>query len=178
MNDGHRRAVELLLDIAPHVFAEPEFALKGGTAINLFVQQLPRLSVDIDIAFVPIDLKRDEARELLEQTATNLARERNDTGLPVRQRHLDGHRAARTRIVGFDTAHLLGHQLVVEGVDRLDDRIIVRLGNGDREALDGIRTNLSRQTVPGNIGDEAVAKLLIEQDVVVGHVSEHQHLVG
>ena len=43
MNDGYRRTVELLLDIAPRVFAEPDFALKGGTAINLFVWDMPRL---------------------------------------------------------------------------------------------------------------------------------------
>ena len=41
--------------ILPHVAAEDCFALKGGTAINLFVRDLPRLSVDIDLTYVPID---------------------------------------------------------------------------------------------------------------------------
>ncbi|MFO1315745.1 MAG: nucleotidyl transferase AbiEii/AbiGii toxin family protein [Burkholderiales bacterium] len=61
MKDAYRDTAELLLDIAPRVFAEPEFAMKGGTAINLFVQPLPRLSVDIDLVFVPADFEREEA---------------------------------------------------------------------------------------------------------------------
>jgi hypothetical protein len=42
----------LLLAIAPSVFASGRFAMKGGTALNLFVQEMPRLSVDIDLVFV------------------------------------------------------------------------------------------------------------------------------
>ena len=61
MNEGHRRTVELLLDIAPRVFAEPDFALKGGTAINLFVWDMPRLSVDLDVVFTPADVPRNDA---------------------------------------------------------------------------------------------------------------------
>lgn len=61
MKDAYRDTAELLLDIAPRIFAEPEFAMKGGTAINLFVQPLPRLSVDIDLVFIPTDLQREEA---------------------------------------------------------------------------------------------------------------------
>jgi predicted nucleotidyltransferase component of viral defense system len=38
----------------PHVALENDFALKGGTAINLFVRDLPRLSVDIDLAYLPV----------------------------------------------------------------------------------------------------------------------------
>ena len=38
----------------PFVAAEPEFALKGGTAINLFVRDMPRLSVDIDLTYMPV----------------------------------------------------------------------------------------------------------------------------
>jgi hypothetical protein len=56
MNDKRYEAqVQLLLRILPHVAAEDCFALKGGTAINLFVRDLPRLSVDIDLTYVPID---------------------------------------------------------------------------------------------------------------------------
>lgn len=71
MNERYRRTVELLLDIAPRVFAEPDFAMKGGTAINLFVRELPRLSVDIDLVFVPKSLPREEA---LAQIAAALGR--------------------------------------------------------------------------------------------------------
>lgn len=45
--------VRLLVQVIPCVAAERCFALKGGTAINLFVRDLPRLSVDIDLAYLP-----------------------------------------------------------------------------------------------------------------------------
>jgi hypothetical protein len=43
MNLTYVQTVNLLLDIAPTVFETPRFAMKGGTALNLFVQDLPRL---------------------------------------------------------------------------------------------------------------------------------------
>jgi len=51
MNDAYLNAVRLLLKVAPTVFASDAFALKGGTAINLFLQDLPRLSVDMDLVY-------------------------------------------------------------------------------------------------------------------------------
>jgi len=47
--------VTLLVRVLPYVAAETCFALKGGTAINLFVRDLPRLSVDIDLVYLPIE---------------------------------------------------------------------------------------------------------------------------
>jgi len=52
---NYYQQVELLLKILPLVAAEKVFALKGGTAINFFIRDLPRLSVDIDLAFIPIN---------------------------------------------------------------------------------------------------------------------------
>ncbi|KMK84531.1 nucleotidyl transferase AbiEii/AbiGii toxin family protein [Pectobacterium brasiliense] len=49
--DIYARQVKLLMTALPHVAKEPCFALKGGTAINLFVQDFPRLSVDIDLVY-------------------------------------------------------------------------------------------------------------------------------
>ena len=43
--------VRLLLDVIPDVFVDDLFVIKGGTAINLFVQEAPRLSVDIDLVY-------------------------------------------------------------------------------------------------------------------------------
>ncbi len=53
-NDVFRRQVDLLVRTLPYVAEEECFALKGGTAINLFVRDLPRLSVDIDLTYLPI----------------------------------------------------------------------------------------------------------------------------
>jgi len=41
------KQAEVMLKTIPHLAAERSFALKGGTAINLFVRDMPRLSVDI-----------------------------------------------------------------------------------------------------------------------------------
>lgn len=61
MNDNYINTVRLLLAIAPAVFQSPRFAMKGGTALNLFVEELPRLSVDIDVVFTDHTLDRDAA---------------------------------------------------------------------------------------------------------------------
>jgi predicted nucleotidyltransferase component of viral defense system len=49
------KQVLLLIRLIPIVEKEACFALKGGTAINLFVRDFPRLSVDIDLAYLPLD---------------------------------------------------------------------------------------------------------------------------
>ncbi|BBE16103.1 Ync [Aquipluma nitroreducens] len=51
----YKAQVDLLLQTLPYVAKEEIFALKGGTAINLFVRNIPRLSVDIDLTYLPID---------------------------------------------------------------------------------------------------------------------------
>ncbi|MCF1432038.1 MAG: nucleotidyl transferase AbiEii/AbiGii toxin family protein, partial [Shewanella sp.] len=56
----HYKQVLLLIKMLPIVATEPVFALKGGTAINLFVRDFPRLSVDIDLAYLALE-PRDEA---------------------------------------------------------------------------------------------------------------------
>lgn len=60
MNDYYRKQVQLLVRIFPLIDTEKCFALKGGTAINLFYRDLPRLSVDIDLLYVPLN-ERDKA---------------------------------------------------------------------------------------------------------------------
>lgn len=47
--------VRLLVALLPHVARQECFALKGGTAINLFVRDMPRLSVDIDLVYLPVE---------------------------------------------------------------------------------------------------------------------------
>ena len=50
----YRRQVSLLVRVLPLIAEESCFALKGGTAINLFIRDMPRLSVDIDLTYVPV----------------------------------------------------------------------------------------------------------------------------
>jgi hypothetical protein len=61
MNPAYIQTVRLLLETIPDVFRSGIFAMKGGTAINLFIQDLPRLSVDIDVVYVPHDRPRQVA---------------------------------------------------------------------------------------------------------------------
>src|SRR5574344_1985289 len=59
MKEVYRKQVSLLLDILPEVAKEELFALHGGTAINLFCLNMPRLSVDIDLTYIPASKNRD-----------------------------------------------------------------------------------------------------------------------
>lgn len=56
--------VQLLVGVLPFVATERCLALKGGTAINLFLRDMPRLSVDIDLAYVPITDRETALREI------------------------------------------------------------------------------------------------------------------
>jgi predicted nucleotidyltransferase component of viral defense system len=53
-SEAYRKQVALLIRVLPLVAEEQDFALKGGTAINLFVRNMPRLSVDIDLTYLPV----------------------------------------------------------------------------------------------------------------------------
>ncbi len=77
LDERYRRQVDLLLRLIPGVAAEPCFALKGGTAINLFVRNAPRLSVDIDLAYLPVADRATSLRgieDALERIARRIAR--------------------------------------------------------------------------------------------------------
>lgn len=63
-SDQYRRQVQLLVRILPYVAMEECFALKGGTAINLFVRDMPRLSVDIDLTYLPVESREDSLKAI------------------------------------------------------------------------------------------------------------------
>lgn len=54
MKDRYKKQVALLIRIMPSVYKVKEFAVHGGTAINLFHKNMPRYSVDIDLTYIPI----------------------------------------------------------------------------------------------------------------------------
>lgn len=64
VSEAYRRQVELLIRLLPLVTQEESFALKGGTAINLFIRDLPRLSVDIDLTYLPIESYKDSVDDI------------------------------------------------------------------------------------------------------------------
>ena len=61
MNQVYLDTARLLIQVAPLILADNVFALKGGTAINLSVRDIPRLSVDLDLTFIDYRLERDDA---------------------------------------------------------------------------------------------------------------------
>ena len=60
----YKRQVNLLLKVLPEVAKEKNFALHGDTTINLFVRNVPRLSVDIDLAYIPIEPRKTSLKKI------------------------------------------------------------------------------------------------------------------
>ncbi len=54
----------LLLRVIPLINEDQSFALKGGTAINLFLRDLPRLSVDIDLVYIPVESRESTLKNI------------------------------------------------------------------------------------------------------------------
>lgn len=71
-SDLYRRQVQLLVRILPYVAMEECFALKGGTAINLFVRDMPRLSIDIDLTYLPVQ-SREESLQAIDSAMKRIA---------------------------------------------------------------------------------------------------------
>ena len=95
--DDYADQVRLLVSVLPYVAREEIFALKGGTAINLFYRDLPRLSVDIDLTYVPIRDRTESLAEIndaLERIAAAI-----DAGIPdARTTRIAGGGGGATRI--------------------------------------------------------------------------------
>lgn len=75
MNQVYLDSARLLTRVMPLVLVDDLFALKGGTAINLFMRDMPRLSVDLDLVFPDYKLPREEAlRRISESIRQSVAR--------------------------------------------------------------------------------------------------------
>jgi len=87
----YKEQVDLLLQVLPYVAKEKMFALKGGTAINLFVRDMPRLSVDIDLTYQPLN-SRHEALAEIEQGLNRIKIdiEKNINGVKINSVPLNG----------------------------------------------------------------------------------------
>lgn len=64
MNNIYAQKVELLLRLMPVIMDEGVFAVHGGTAINLFLRDLPRYSVDIDLTYMPLANRQDSLEDI------------------------------------------------------------------------------------------------------------------
>ena len=84
MNAGYIDTVRLLLSVTPVVFASGRFGMKGGTALNLFVQDMPRLSVDIDVVYLDAAASREVALQTIAQELGIIKQALERQGLQVR----------------------------------------------------------------------------------------------
>lgn len=100
MNAAYTTTVRQLLDIAPVVFSSPHFAIKGGTAINLFLHDLPRLSVDIDVVFTNHRLNRAAAFEAIATELSAISQNLEAMGYEVLQRRNSSNNESKLMVVG------------------------------------------------------------------------------
>lgn len=103
--EQYMRQVDLLVRTLPHIARHEAFALKGGTAINLFYRDMPRLSVDIDLTYLPIE-DRDTTLKGIDTTLGHIREDllRNLRGASVQR---------------------------IAGGGNIDTRILVRQGNAE-----------------------------------------------
>ena len=97
VRERYAAQVALLVRILPFVAAEKVFALKGGTAINLFCRDLPRLSVDIDLTYLPIKDRAESLAEIntaMDRLVTSI--EKGVTG--AKTRRIEGGGGGATRL--------------------------------------------------------------------------------
>jgi hypothetical protein len=87
LNRIYLDTARLLTRVAPLVLVDDTFALKGGTAINLFVRDMPRLSVDLDLVFADHSLARAPAlrriNETIRESVARLRRQGFQTHAPA-----------------------------------------------------------------------------------------------
>jgi predicted nucleotidyltransferase component of viral defense system len=84
MNQAYLDTARLLTRVAPLVLHDGTFALKGGTAINLFVRDMPRLSVDLDLVLPDHTLGREQALQRINETIRQSVARLNKLGFQTR----------------------------------------------------------------------------------------------
>ena len=107
VDDGYRKQAALLIKIVPLVAIETSFALKGGTAINLFLRDMPRLSVDLDLTYVPVADRASSLKDI-DAAMRRIAKaiERRVPGARVSASAPKGEKAITKLIVRADDAQI------------------------------------------------------------------------
>ncbi len=103
MKEGYRKQVDLLLDVIEIALADKRVALKGGTAINLFLRDFPRYSVDIDLCYLPIEERTLTFKHLQDILLTIKARVEKDLKYKVAASNtLDGKKEVKLVVSSKD----------------------------------------------------------------------------
>lgn len=120
MFETYRRKVDLLIKVIPFIREAGCFALHGGTAINLFVRDMPRLSVDIDLTYIPIEDRETSLRKIGE--ALEAIKIRIETLIPgIRVQHKQNIGKLLILFQGLDVkleVNLVGRGIIAEIQER------------------------------------------------------------
>lgn len=108
--DEYRQKAALLIRVLPFVAEEACFAMKGGTAINLFVRDMPRLSVDIDLTYLPVANRKTSLAEI--DAAMRRIAERIQKGL--RGASVRSSKLKEAKIISKHFVELDGVQIKIE----------------------------------------------------------------
>ena len=95
------KQVRLLLSVLPDIAKEPAFALKGGTAINLFYRDMSRVSVDIDLTYLPV-ADRESSLDNIDASLDRIARAITVRNPRVKAQRIAGGGINDTRILVSD----------------------------------------------------------------------------
>lgn len=87
---GYFKQAKLLLQVLPYLERSGHFALKGGTAINLFLRDMPRLSVDIDLTYLPINPREEALADISRSLKEVAAQIERVLGAKVDEKKLNG----------------------------------------------------------------------------------------
>lgn len=107
---------ELLLRVLPLIDKETAFALKGGTAINFFIRDMPRISIDIDLTYLPVSERDFSLREI----SNALIRISQDV-----ESKIPGTKVIAKKIKGTDFLHTLFVQSQ-EATIKIEPNLVIR----------------------------------------------------
>ncbi len=136
------KQVDLLLRLLPHVAKEPDFAIHGGTAINFFVRDMPRLSVDIDLTYLPIESREDTLKNIT-QRLRSLAKKFRNTfpGIQIEEKK-DSQGTVSKLLVNYESALVkIEPNLIIRGsVFTLEERDLSKKAEAEFEKFVSVRT--------------------------------------
>lgn len=116
VSEIYENQVDLLLDVLPIVAKHSEFAIKGGTALNLFYVDMPRLSVDIDLCYLPLKDRTESFADIHRRLGQMKDQIERTFGFNVQPNHpLDGTREARLLVSKGSTVIKIEPNYILRG---------------------------------------------------------------
>jgi predicted nucleotidyltransferase component of viral defense system len=142
MHERYLDQVRLLLSVLPDIAQQEVFALKGGTAINLFYRDMPRLSVDIDLAYLPVGA-RDAALHDIDARLERIMAAITSRNPQLRARRVAGGGDNDTRImvstgqaqIKIETSPVMRGAVYPPGMMLASDAVIDAFGFAEMQVL-------------------------------------------